>query len=120
MHGHRGFPRSRHALYDHVVVGRTADDIILLLLNGGDDFSQHGLLVFCQILRQQIVIGHHLGIVKIQQPSILNFIGTLSLQVNFDPSASRHGIAAFSKSVFIIGIRHRRAPVHHHPVSGIL
>ena len=120
VHGHRGFPRSRHALYDHVVVGRTADDIILLLLNGSDDFSQHGLLVFCQILRQQIVIGHHLGIVKIQQPSILNFIGTLSLQVNFDPSASRHGIAAFSKSVFIIGIRHRRAPVHHHPVSGIL
>ena len=120
VHGHCGFSRSRHALYDHVVVGRAADDIILLLLNGGDDLTQHGLLVFCQILRQQIVVGHHLGIVKIQELSFLDLVGPLSLQVDFHPSSAGHRIAAFPQAVLIIGIRHRRAPVHHDPVGGIL
>ena len=120
VHGNRGFPRSRHALHDHVVIRGTADDIVLLLLDRGDDLSQDGLLVFGKIPGQQIVVGHHLGIIKIQQLPVLDLISPLSLQIDLHPAAARHGIAAFSQSVLIIGVGHGRAPVHHRPVGGIL
>ena len=120
MHGHRRLPRSCHPLNDHVMVRRAADDIVLLLLDRRDDLSQDGLLVFCQISGQQIVIGHHFGIIKIQQFPILDLISPLSLQIDLYPAAARHRIAAFSQSVLIIGVGDRRAPVHHYPVSGIL
>ena len=120
VHGHRGFSRSGNALHDHVVVRRTADDVILLLLNGGYDLTQHRLLVFGKVLCQQIVVSHHLRIIKIQKLSFLDLIGPLSLQVNFHPSAAGHRIAAFSQTVLIIGVGDGRSPVHHNPMGSIL
>ena len=125
MHGYRCFPGTGHALYDHIVVGRFTDDVVLLLLDGRYDFSQHRLLVLCQVFSQELVIGNHLGIVIIQKLSVFNFIGSLHLQVDFYALACimpavRRRITALSQPVFIVGIRHRRPPVHYHPVGGIL
>ena len=120
MHGDRRLTGARHSLYDHIVIGRFSDDLILLLLNGSNDFSQHCLLVFCQVFCQKIVICHNLCIIKIKQLSFFDLIGSLQFQINFHLCAVRCGIAAFSKSVLVVGIGNRCTPVGYHIVSGVL
>ena len=57
MHGHGGLAASGHSLDDDVLKGGLADDLILLLLYGGDDVSQDGVLVLGQVFYQKLVCG---------------------------------------------------------------
>ncbi len=119
MHGHRGFSRARHPLHNHIVIGGFSDNLILLLLNGGNDFSQNRLLVFGQILCKKLVVGNYLAVKKIQQLSAFNFISTLARQINRNIHIPRRPVAAFSQIVFVICVCHRRAPVHHRLMGGV-
>ena len=63
MHGHGGLAAARHSLYDHALKGNITDDLVLFLLNGGNDISQHHVLILRQILDQQLVVGGHITVV---------------------------------------------------------
>ncbi len=84
MHCHGGFARACHALDDQTVIGGLADNIVLLFLDGGDDLPQHSLLVPGKVFGQKIVIGNHFCVIKIEEPAILNLVGSFQLQVDFD------------------------------------
>ncbi len=96
VHGHSGLSGTCHTLNDDIVIGRFADDDILLLLYGGHDFTEHSLLIFGQIFGQQIVIGHHLAVKILQELSGFDLIGALSFQVNGDLFIAGSRVAAFA------------------------
>ena len=75
MHGHRGLSGARHSLHDGVVIGRFADNLILLLLNRGYDLAKHRLLVFGEIFREKLIICDHLAVKIIEKPSALDLVG---------------------------------------------
>ena len=83
MHGYGSLPGSRNSLDNHVMIWGFTDNIILFLLDSGNNFSQYGLFVFRQIFGKKVIIGNHLGIIIIQQSAVLNFIGALHPQVYF-------------------------------------
>ena len=113
MHGHGGLPGACHPLDDDIVVGGLADDFVLLLLDRGDDFAQHGLLVLGQVLGQQLVIGDDLAVKIVQQPAFVDFIGALQVQTDGYLPVSRRRVAALPQAVLVVGVGHRGAPVHH-------
>ena len=77
MHSHCGLAAARHALDDQIGKGGLADDGILFLLDGGNDLSQHGILVFGQILHQQFVAGGHITVIVAQESAVFHAVGSL-------------------------------------------
>ncbi len=119
VHRHCCLAGTRHSLDNQVVVRGFPDNLILLLLDRGHNFSQYRLLVFGKVFGEKIVIGNHLTVKIIQELPILYFIGTLQPKVNFHLHAPRRSVTASAQAVFVIGVSHRGTPVHHHPVGGI-
>ena len=120
MHRHRRFSRTRHALHDHAVIGRFPDNFVLLLLNCRDNLAQNCLFIFCKIPRQKLIVCHNFRIIIVDQLCILDLIRPFEQKLDLHLLTIRYGVAAFSQSVFIVGIGHRRTPVRHHLVGCIL
>ena len=120
MHGDRRLPAACHSLYNHAAVRRLADNIILFLLDCGDNLAEHGLLVFRQIFCQQLIVRDHLRIVEVNQPIPVYLVSALPLQINRILSSAWRKIAALSEPVFVIHIGNRRPPIHHKNMGRIL
>ena len=45
MERYGGFSAAGHSLYDHISIGDVTDDPVLLLLDRGDNISQHCLFI---------------------------------------------------------------------------
>ena len=119
MHCHGRFTGPCNTLNNDVMIRRFADNFILLFLNGCDNLAKDRLFILGKILCQQIIVGDHLTVKIVEQLARFDFISTFQFQINSDLFAARRFIAAFAKTILIISICHRRAPVHHHPVRGI-
>ena len=87
VHGHRGLAAACHPLDNQVGKGGFADNGVLLFLDRGDDLPQHSLLVPGKVFGQKIVIGNHFCVIKIEEPAILNLVGSFQLQVDLDRCA---------------------------------
>ena len=120
MHRHRGFARACHTLHDHAVIGRFPDNFVLLLLDRRNDLPQNRLFIFCKIPRQKLIVCHDFRIIIVDQLCILDLIRPFEQKLDLHLLTIRYGVAAFSQSVFIIGIGHRCTPVRHHLMGGIL
>ena len=120
MHRHRGLARACHALHDHAVIGRFPDNFVLLLLDRRNDLPQNRLFIFCKIPRQKLIVCHDFRIIIVDQLCILDLIRPFEQKLDLHMLTIRYGVAAFSQSVFIVGIGHWRTPVCHHLVGGIL
>ena len=119
VHGNGSFSGSRHSLDNDVVVGGLADDIVLLFLDGGHNLSQHSLLVSCQVLGEQLVVGHHRTVKVIQKFPLFNLVSPLHFQVDLHLSVARGHVAALAQAVLVVDIGHRGPPVHHYLVSAV-
>ena len=82
MHGHRGFSAARHSLNEDIAKGPFPDNLILFLLDRGDDLPQHHLFIFSQILNQQLIVGSYVTVIISQQLSLLHVIRPLQLQIH--------------------------------------
>ena len=120
VHGYGCLSGSGNTLYNDVVIRRFTDDVVLLLLNRCDNFTQNCLLIFRKILCQKFIIGNDFRVEVIEQLSVVNLISSLQIKTDGKLPAIRCTIAAFSQSVFIICIRYRCAPVHDHLMRRIL
>ena len=101
------------------MVGGFADDIILFLLDGCNDFSQHSLLVFGKVFRKQFIVCYHFAVVIVQKLSVFDLVGPFQLQVNGDFSVPRRCVAAFAKTILIIGVCYRCSPVNYGLVGSV-
>ena len=111
MHGHRGLAGTRRSLHDHVVLGLFADDFVLLLLDRGNNLSQHRFFVPRQIFRQQFIVGHHIRIVEVLQFIIFDLIGALPRQGDVVFSLLLHGIRDIPQRGIVIYAGNGGSPV---------
>ena len=81
---------------------------------------QAGLLIFGQVLGQDIIVGNGLGVKDILKLTIFNLIGPLQLQIDPHFFTLRRMVTGSAKSVFIINICHRRPPVNDNGMDDIL
>ena len=120
MHGYGCLSGSGNTLYNDVVIRRFTDDVVLLLLNCCDNFTQNCLLIFRKILCQKFIIGNHFRVKVIKQPSVVNLISPFQIKTDWKLPAIRCMIAAFPQSVFIVRVCYRCTPVHNHLMRCIL
>ena len=112
VEGHRCFSAAGHTLDDDIFAGQIPDDGILLLLDGGDDIPQHGVLILRKIFHQQVVIGGDIIIVVAVQRAVGNVVGPFLVEIDFHIAGSGNGVMSVSQTVFIVHIGHRSPPVH--------
>ncbi len=115
---HRGLPAPGNALHEDVVKGAFPYDLVLFLLDRGDDIAEHGVPVLAQVLYQQLVVCRHIAVIKTLQTPPINVIGAFQVQVNavFAPfsvtAAVRNAVCSLPDLVFIVHAGDRRPPVH--------
>ena len=120
MHRHCRFSGTGDTLHNDVRFRRTADNEVLLFLDRRNDLPQNRLFIFCKIPRQKLIVCHDFRIIIVDQLCILDLIRPFEQKLDLHMLTIRYGVAAFSQSVFIIGIGHRCTPVRHHLVGGII
>ena len=112
MHRYRRFPRACHPLHNQICFGRLPDNLVLFFLNRRNNFSQNCLFAFCQILCQQIVVRHHIRIIKIFQSVVFDLIRALSFQIDGKAAFVFYLIRTRPERIFIIYRSNRRSPVY--------
>ena len=113
MHGHRGFAGTGSTLYNQIMLGLLPNHLILFLLDGGNDFSQNGALILGQVLGKKFVVCHYIGIIEILKLFVLNFISTLSAQLDFIVSFAANGIGSLPQGCIVIHTGNGSSPVNY-------
>ena len=71
VHRDRRFPASRHALHDNVTVGGFPYDLVLLLLDRGNNIAEHDVLILGKIFHQKFIRSHRIVVVVAEQPAVI-------------------------------------------------
>ena len=119
MHGYGGFAAARHPLNDDVVPGLNADDLVLILLDGGHDIPEYRIGILGEIGLQQLVAGYKIGVVIILQPPVGNAVGALEFQ-HAGIADALTDVLGVSQLGIIIEVCDGGAPVDDHGRSGLI
>ena len=105
------FPASSDTLHDDIFGRDITDDLILLLLDRGDDVAKDRFLVLGKIFDKQFVVCRHVVIIKPKQFPVGNIVCAFAVQINLHVVRFRYMVKTMSQFILIVDAGSGRPPV---------